>query len=532
MDEIHLSVGKATYSAHSAQADYFHARYTVAGITKFWMYKAGEGTHPTLDDLYDIPAIAGTYFPFAYFRYNKVSEVVDKTTQAYLTTRKLVKYLGMDYAVIAEGIEANPDIADVEQAMLIMAVPASTTNALERRYLFEYFDAMYTSQDNPYRTLTQAQIDARLRSNPDLAKTTIVIRDTRFKMALSNGGIFKKRVVGNIGEVGSHASGVTTIPVTTEIITESVNDGGFTYTPGTRITNVTMHYYRQQLTKTLYDEIQVYNLEMVYHIFGEYTTTGDETDKILLIPLDRSITTEYSLPDREVLYSRALHFVFNSRVVTEVKWYQQEWFSLVLTIAAIVLTVVTYGAAWETIAASIAAGTMTIHALVVIIATGLLEYLAVTAAVQLFVKIVGVEAAFVVAIIAAAAGYYMGTKAGGLTGTPWAKDLLKLSTSISAGVQTKLQDMFSDLLGEAADFNEYVKEQTKLLEDANKLLETNNFLSPFVIFGESPTDYYNRTVHSGNIGIVAIDAVSSFVDARLTLPKLNDSLGIEEMNYV
>ena len=48
---------------------------------------------------------------------------------------------------------------------------------------------------------------------------------------------------------------------------------------------------------------------------------------------------------------------------------------------------------------------------------------------------------------------------------------------------------------------------------------------------QSPTDYFNRTVHSGNIGVVAIDAVSSFVESSLTLPKLNDSLGMKEVKY-
>lgn len=514
-------------AGYDDEADYFQARYTVGTSAKYWMYRVGLGTYPSLDDLYDVPAIAGTYYPFAYFRYNKASEIADKTTQAYLTSKRLVKHLGMDYDAVAEGIDENPGIGDVEQAMVVMAVPANTSNELERRYLFEYFDAQYASLDNPYRSLTEAQIGARIQGNPDLAKTSTVIQDARFKMALSNGGIFKKRVSGNIGAIGTHDSGLTQIAVTTTAV--SITEAGdFPYLV---TTNVPLHYYRQQVSNTLYDEIQVYDLEMAYYIFDGYTTTGDEDDKILLIPLDRSITREYSLPDKEILYSRSLHYVFNSRVITKVKWYQTGLFKVIMLVVAIVITVSTYGAAWESIGAAIAAGTMSLSAFIALVLPSLIEYILITVAVRLFIKTVGVKIAFIAAVLAALAGVYYVIETGSLVGAPWAQELLKLSTGISAGVQDSLKDAFTNLLGEGNDWNKYVEEQTKLLDAAEDLLETNNFLSPFVLFGETPDDYYNRTVHSGNIGIVSIDAISSYVDRQLTLPKLNESFGLKEVKY-
>jgi len=71
-----------------------------------------------------------------------------------------------------------------------------------------------------------------------------------------------------------------------------------------------------------------------------------------------------------------------------------------------------------------------------------------------------------------------------------------------------------------------VTEEYKLIEDASsKLLSDTNRLSSFVIFGEKPADYFARTIHSGNIGIKSIEAVTSYVQIALTLPKLSDSLG-------
>jgi hypothetical protein len=69
-----------------------------------------------------------------------------------------------------------------------------------------------------------------------------------------------------------------------------------------------------------------------------------------------------------------------------------------------------------------------------------------------------------------------------------------------------------------------VIKKTDLLKTANNLLEGNNLLSPFIIFGENPSDYYERTVHSGNIGAHTIETISSYVDTALTLPSLNTTL--------
>ena len=82
-----------------------------------------------------------------------------------------------------------------------------------------------------------------------------------------------------------------------------------------------------------------------------------------------------------------------------------------------------------------------------------------------------------------------------------------------------------ELMEEMASFTEWRTEAEKELSDANKLLENSSHLSPITIFGESPDDFYNRTVHSGNVGVISIGAISSYVDNALRLPKLNDSIG-------
>jgi hypothetical protein len=109
-----------------------------------------------------------------------------------------------------------------------------------------------------------------------------------------------------------------------------------------------------------------------------------------------------------------------------------------------------------------------------------------------------------------------------MAGVPTAADMLMLSSGISNAV---LESKMYDLLDQQNELQTWMDDQTKSLETANDLLDKQTILSPFVIFGEKPEEFYNRTVHYGNIGTLGINAISSYVDIALTLPKVNDTLG-------
>ncbi len=514
-------------TGYDPQADYFHVKYTVGTTTKYWMYKDNSGTYPVLDDLFNQPPEpTGTFFPFGYFRYNAASEISNKTTDAYKTSKKLVKYLGMDYDKIGSAIDENPDIASIQQAMVIMAVPASTTNEVEQRYLFSFFDNLFYSVGNQYTSssiATNATVAAD--GNKDITKSTIIIQDKRFKMALSNGGIFKKRVSGSIGDVGTHTSSVETMMAELQYTIEIFSDDQIR----TELVPVPVHIYRRQITKFLYDEISVFDLKMNYYVYGEYFATAKGSQNILLIPLDRSITSDYSIGDREELYSRSLHFVFNSLQEVTLEWYQQAWFSMFMIVVSVVIIVISMGSATGPMAAlmsAIAAGSaVLITAAVMALIQQLLIGLLISYALRLFAKEVGGETAIIIAIVVMVYAGYDSYSAGSLTGAPWAQTLLQISSGLAKAVAANLSEDMKDLLSEYQSFNLFKDEATKQLEAANKLLEHRNWLNPFVIFGESPNDFYNRTVHSGNIGTAAFSAISSYVDIALTLPKLDQTIG-------
>jgi len=428
----------------NSEVDYFHVKYKVGNTFKYWMYEDNLGTYPELDAVYNTPPVSGTFFPFVYFRYNKTPEAVN--TPGHLTSKRLVKYLGLDYDNLVTSINENPDIGDVEQAMLTMAVPANSSNPIELEYGSEEYTESY-------------------------------------------GGSIEEK----------------------EVTTDS-------------------YYYRQQITANQCIEIRVKDLEMVYHIYGGYNVTADETDNILLVPLDHSITETFSIMDREELYARSLHFVFNSRVVTKVKWYQQQWFADFLMIVAIIILfytgVDTTGAVGSYLAAAGLTGTALIIGVFIVNA---IIGMAIGYVLKIIIKEIGIELAFLIALIVA---LYYGPKAlqaMGMPGVTTAEQLLWMATGIMSAQSAIIADDMKGLAAEQEALDLLITESDRKIEAANKLLENNNRLSPFIIFGETPNDYYNRTIHSGNIGVLSLGIPAAFVTIALKLPDINETIG--EYNY-
>jgi hypothetical protein len=196
---------------------------------------------------------------------------------------------------------------------------------------------------------------------------------------------------------------------------------------------------------------------------------------------------------------------------------------VLLIIIAIVITIYTYGADGGSAIAT-ALGLSGAAGLIATIVVNLVLGQILAAGFTLFVKLVGPEVAAAFAVLAVIYGGYQIIQAGSVAGAPWAPALLQISSGIQSAV---IKAKFQDLLEQADELKLFIEEQTKSLETSQELLENSKVLDPFVVFGEAPQDFYNRTVHSGNIGLLGINAISSYVDIALTLPKLNDTVGEE-----
>lgn len=534
-------------TSYDQNADYIHVKYINGAKEGYWLYKINSG-NVLIDDIFNkTQTTVSSFFPFIYFRHLKHSMAENKTKPEYLTSKKFLKTMGIDYDLMIDSIHINnADIDKIDQAVMLFAVPPKSTNQVEQRYLFDFFKKFHQAIGGTNINLNWdlGQLAAREDSSGDRewitspnelmasvalklreeVRINLSIKDSRLKTGLSCQGIFASIKVGVIGKVGTYTSAFFTEKIantyTTTVVTENENSSSTKEVVSTVLIPIDSYIYKCQTTDSTYEEIKVYDLKFTYYMWGGYSTLGNDLDPILLIPLDQSITSKYSIVVREELYSRSLHYVFNSRVVTEVKWYQSMFIQGVLLFAALCIAIYDGG---KTLAA-VAAGKITVLSAVISTAIAIVKKFVFTKIFTLFVKELGADAAFVIALVAVVAGLTRKINPELLTSLPSAKDLLLLASNMVSGINGVISDAMQDLFNEANKFTKYVEENEKLIDDLENMLENTSMLSPLVIFGETPDNFYKRTLMS-NPGVLGLDSVHAFVDNALTLPSINDTLG-------
>lgn len=533
-DSYQSEIQEAPLTGFDLYREYFHIKFLLNGAQQYMLYALNSNTYPALEAVVlegQQYTVMGNFFPNLYFRFNKQSMSADKQSQAYKSSKKMGdRYLGMGYDNVVDSIHENPDIEDIEQAYMMLAVPPMSGNQMETRYLFDFFSKLYGTQKHKYFTPGQIEMRSALSQIDNTTlQHALTLQDALFRMVLSAGNITKRFRPGVIGTIGHCTVSRETKPVSYTVWDDYAGSG-----QGRVETYDKYGYaYRKQTSTGVYEEIRVEDLQIRYHVYGSYSTIGNENTDYLLVPLDHSITQHYSIPDREELFGRSMHYIFNTRVTQtyKVRWYQSGWFSVFIMIVAIIITIWTGGAASAAVAAVAAGAATTVSAILIShMVFALVKMVIVSVVVQLVVEIAGPEIGLIVAIVAAAYAMNAANAAGGLSNSPWASTLLKASVSlVNKSTEKFVQNKMAGLQSDIYDFQKEAEKQLELLEQANDLLETSSVLAPMLFVGESPDDFYNRTIHSGNLGMVTIAQTTSFVDRALTLPSFRDTA--QEFSY-
>ena len=507
--------------------EYFQAmyEYTRGGVTKLgcWVYRDDSGVHPEVDAIYSFSENElGSYFPFTFFRIDGKNQAgADFEYKApYETSQKMLNYLGLSFKDLANDIDSNPGIEDVIQAMMIMAVPASGKSEVECRYLYEYFNRMFEAgePDTAWPVPPKDNSDGIYRKKG----VAIAIKDADFQITLRYSGIGKRKVAGSIGKVGTFAR--TSGTETSYKKYSSANSGAVnSYAEKQEYIG-----YQKQTSDTFYEEVRVYNLNMLFPIKGKYSTSASGLSDKMLIPLDKSITDLMPATQKEELYCRSLHFVFNTYVETETKWYQQSWFKWVLITVAIVITIFTWGSASPGVWATITA----MNAATVALVWGFIKSLVISLAMKYglaeVAKMLGPEWAIVVAVIGMAVGVY------GMAGdATWATNLLEMSSGLVDGASKMIQAGMEEIRDAFGELQLLMDSNAEALREAEKLLGMQDLLNPFAFIGkvpelrigETPDNFFTRTIHAGNIAVASLEMPGVYVDMALRLPKVEDTLG-------
>ncbi len=147
--------------------------------------------------------------------------------------------------------------------------------------------------------------------------------------------------------------------------------------------------------------------------------------------------------------------------------------------------------------------------------------------IKIIAKEVNPELAMALAVVALIYGAYGSFQTGSVDAAPWANEMLAVSNNLAKAAQQGVAGEFADLEDKYNTFDLMKEEKMEELAEVEDLLGGGTYLDPFTfigqepvtVLGEDPSDFYARTVESGNIGTLAFDAIEGYVDSKLSLPR-------------
>lgn len=460
------------------------------------------------------------YFPIVPVRENNVTATFTNKPELAKSAKRLVGKLGLNYGDIISGVDANPDIGQVDHAYIVIGLKLNSTGQAALNYLFEYFNYLENVS-----TVTK-EIDAAwvfetsyygVSNQPPVNQ--LEVRCNYYRILLAYRYINKSVVTGSIGKVGTVTQTLNVVPQSTHISTSGV--------PLVRDNSELI--LRKQINATEYVELLVkgpHHINYVYNGYGVDTNirilTENEDNNNFIIPLNRYIFTEV-LSQKEqiaVMYS-ALNITFNSYEVMKLKWYQTGLFQFIMVIITVALTIYGFGY----IANSIRG--MTMAAAATFIAQQVAIGVVISVGLQFAIKILGLEATVLAVLIMVAAVVYSGygpNGAGSLEGVPWAEEILKVASGLPEAVKKYSETMLKKISQEMTDFQDYAQKLWDDLEDKWDAIKHQSNLDPLGLFyltdyypGENPGTYMDRHIHTGNPGVESLNAIGGYVDNMLDL---------------
>ena len=506
-------------------AAYYHVIYqevdaqgSPIGDEKRWFYDSSSGTYPILADVSAWPS-SDNYYPFVPLRLNNQDmsrdEVAD--TELYKTSKKLLNHIDINMDDLCESIHENESIDDVDHAYFMFGVNIRTESKAGLKYLYEYFERLNIASSkgkNDY-----VFWESTLKWSPPTFNR-FRIHDAGLSMRIAFAYSTVEVKAGNIGDIGD---------VTREVVIRSPYESSFYAFDRSSL------ILRKQLDDNTYSELEMFGLvheNIVTRGYGVDTTLEmSETSGNFIVPLNKVILNQMSALEVNSLMYASMHLVFNSKGEEEIEWYQTTGFQILLATVTLILVVYSLGTtSWTTF--TLLGVTYTGAPAVIL---NLLVMIAISVGLQKLgewsVEKWGLEKTFIGAILISVIGLIL-TFTGNVTWLPTAEQMLLASSALQKGVMTEIEEDLKDIAEQAQLAMEYQQEKWTEIEEADDLLDSNrNLVTTHHIMNytsgsveESPTDFYNRTIHTGNIGTLSLDSVSQYVDLKLELPKVTSTI--------
>lgn len=551
------------------------------GPTQIFIYRLGSGDGQ-LDGLFTQSQDGGEYFPFIPLKTDlkpgvKARQVyVDNSTFPELYEANIAmmrKVAGSNkYDEILDSLEENSGSDKINYAYVFFGTSINTPDTSAMVYIHKYFKAMLGSGtgDPAYLTFKDAWNRAEqsvkdwndwylAQSDPDspffglvepgilpypTAPTTSVrIRSNNtFNMqyTLSWNGLkitrgtgratptikthyaeLKKGTASNMEQTGLLGGRFN------HLLPASLNPAG----------DEIIIYY--QIDDDTWESVHVYgltSLNMIYDGKGVYIKAydqiGEKDESGLLIPLNDAVFRSMPLIAATQMTTGCMYMMINTYTAWEKKYYQTDWFKVIVIVIVIVLTVFSGGAAAPlsgtvggTAAATIGLTGIaaTIFALAVNAIAGLIiSRILTAAATALFGDEIGMIIGAIASMVAMNAmnSYAAGTQFNVMDAFN-GDNLLKLTSTIASDFGKMYAEETANIISESEKMFQEYKEQSDILQDAyntefgnRAMLDPLKFLeAPKQLYFEKSEAFLQRTLMTGSeISGLSMDAIAMLTD--------------------
>ena len=468
-----------------------------AGETEVLLYIIDSG-EAYIDDVLEIHTSLdiGEYYPRIYLRYDGVKMNKEKNTKEFRSSKRAVKYLGLDYSSFIDDIhEAVGSVGDVKHMYLQTCVTLEDmkNSPLLREYGFRLLETYFK---------TYAEVGSNSTGQINLAFTD---KKTHSTFSVSN-------IIKQTGQ--------------------STEPNGFYLLEHERAVPIvymgTVRFEAELDTELRFVKDGKYTSYMLIdwkvHLRAEgnnYTGLGSkEPDRYLI--LDRAVlrNSKFTMPEKNEIVAKSINLVFITVKVVKKKWYQRGIFKAVLVIAGAVISALVTVGTGGTGAPSAAAF---MKAVLVSVAVSVVVGVVIQIAVRLLVKLgLDPRVAAVVVIVAAIYTGFISVTDGG--GTITAKSVIKAVNSAydvyNVGQQMELKQAAKYYEGQMENLS---KMQDKL-DDLQAEFYKNQSLLEIAAYnytrnlavGEGYDDFIERTTLVSAVD-VTLDYISYYVDIQLNL---------------
>jgi hypothetical protein len=537
---------------HPGTGVYAHATYHYDSqpetAKRFWIYDPRTGKWPDIDAvLEDTVPFGGQFYPIVPIRIDGEMLSESYSPEWYESARSIFKKLELDInelqdALSGEGLppeDEKPDMNDIDDCWFLFALDIYTLVPESAEYLFNFFSdfaAVNSGQKELYEDSKN-----NIYSGEDAITAAFQVTEGQFNMFLEYNYI--ERIDGQTGVIAEKfVNDVIYIEPTVHTYYET-DDEGIQY-PARNLYLINSYVsFKKRTGVDTYDEVIIHGpvhasrvnalghtKTVIKHIREDFINAPSKAGTSgFYIPISHVTLNEvFDRVNKEIVLFDGMMLAVYAGHKEHLAWYQTGFFRILLMIAIFIISVY--------LMTNFGPVALSLTQAIVQVAITQIIFMMVAIAADLLIKNIGGTFGTILAIALVVAAMYFAPGSTLNFSLNTADDFLK-ATQVFVSAADKISGIYfqSEMAGLEEEYDSFMKnakEQQDELDEAWDLLgpegspydplyvtQNTSMMNP----NETVTQFYDRTSHTGNPGVLTLDQIENYVSNLLKLPEPDNS---------